>query len=135
MTVPLRFSRGDLGVPEFATDDDAWSAFGSFLTADLQTSTWTVLDILEAVEWVRQGRSRLEEIAGNSWTGTITPGGLHLQDLYSDDWSGDYSLDDAHEGLIAYWNYLTADLGAKAVALEKRESGKGRPHPCRDHLG
>ena len=134
MTTPLSFRRSDLGTTQFETSDEAWSALGSFLTSDIQRSTWHLVDILAVLEDARDGRLQSEPLSGNSWEGEVTRSQLTLQDLTSDDWAGTYSWDQAHDALLAYWDYLSPSSEKKAVDLRQWEHSEKRDHPCRRHL-
>jgi len=136
MTDAIRFFRdAQYNAPSFEATDDAYSAIGSMLTSDIQSIEEWCLLLLSLVEDVKSGQESSQSWEGNSWTADILPGGLHLQDLNSDDWTGDYTLDQAHEVMLAYWNFLIPQPDAKTRAIEKWESDEGRRHPCRPHLG
>ena len=136
MTDAIRFFRdAEYNAPSFETADDAYSAIGSLMTSDIQAIEEWCLLLLSLVEDVKSGAEESQSWEGNSWTADILPNGVHLQDLHSDDWSGDYTLDQAHEVMLQYWNFLMPDRDGKARAIEKWESEEGRTHPCRAHLG
>jgi hypothetical protein len=131
---PIAFSRNEYGAPAFQLTDDSYGAIGSLLTGDVQNVPAWILDLLAWVEDVREGRSAGQTWQGNSWGLGITPGGLQLQDLYSD-WAESYSLDAGHDVMLRYWMFLTGGSPAEAAAeVQKWEAGAGREHPCRPHL-
>jgi hypothetical protein len=130
----IAFARNEHGAPTFQAGDDSYGAIGSLLTGDVQTVPAWSLDLLAWVEDVRTGRSAEQAWQGNSWDVRITPGGLQLQDLYSD-WSASHPLDAAHDVMIRYWMFLTAGAPDEAgTAVAEWEAKAGREHPCRPHL-
>jgi hypothetical protein len=131
----LRFYRdAATDAPRFETPDDSYSALGSLLTGDIAGSTFGLLEFLEGVELVNTGSAELEEWNGNGWSGAIRSVGVHLQDLHSDDWSGDYSLAFARQIALDYLDFLVVDPRARDEALHRWESRKGRRHPMRDEI-
>ena len=134
MAVPIGFQPGEpSGAIDFVVLDEAWSAFGSFMTSDIQGSTSALLDVLAAVEDALRGEVDHVPLSGNSWEGWITPSGMHLEDMFSDDWRGDYPLDQAHEGLFIYWMHLSPTSPERHSEMSRWEAKEGRTHPCRNH--
>ncbi|MFD0856278.1 hypothetical protein ACFQ07_28825 [Actinomadura adrarensis] len=134
MTDKLSFFRDQWNGPAFRPADDSYSALGAMLTGDVQNSEALCLDRLAWIEDVRSGRSSEQAWQGNSWDARATSGGLQLYDMYSDDWEGHYSLDEAHDVLIDYLGFLAPGIGADSGPVSQWESESKRPHPCRDHL-
>lgn len=131
----LRFYRdAQTGVPRFEPKEDTYSALGSLLTGDIANSNFALLEFLEGIDRVRLGTSTHEEWEGNGWSGDIRPDGLHLQDLHSEDWRGDYSLDLAWNVAMDYLRFLLSDQKARASALERWEAVRGRAHPARGDM-
>ncbi|MFC5746010.1 hypothetical protein [Actinomadura rugatobispora] len=135
MTEKLSFYRDQWNAPAFRPHDEAYSALGSMLTSDVQNSEILCLDRLAWIEDVRSGRKAEQGWQGNSWDAKATPQGLQLYDLYSDDWEGHYSLEEAHDVLVGYLRFLSPGMGPGSGPVTEWEKEYGRPHPCRDHLG
>jgi hypothetical protein len=129
----ISFHRGEHGAPGFMVADDSYSALGSMLTSDVQNVESWCRDLLAMIERIRGGAAQ-ESWQGNSWSATLSAAGLHLQDLYSDDWQGDHSLDDAHSVVLKYLDFLAPGAGRKSAVVMEWESKNGRRHPCRDHM-
>ena len=134
MTETFTFLRDQYNGPDYRVLDDAYSALGSMLVSDVQNDTLWCLRILGWVEDMRSGRPSNDQWGGNSWSAELAPDGLHLQDLYSDDWRGDYSLDEAHDVVLKYFDFLAPGTGEKERAIAAWEAEAGRVHPCRPHL-
>jgi hypothetical protein len=130
----IRFYRGDFNAPSFDVTDDAYSAIGSLMTSDVQNVGGLCLDLLAWAEDLRAGRLEHQSWHGNSWAAEMTPQGVALSDLYSDDWQGNYSLSEAHEVMLTYWNFLSPTNDEKSREMAEWESEFGRVHPCRPHL-
>ncbi|GIF78439.1 hypothetical protein Asi02nite_79570 [Asanoa siamensis] len=102
----LTFHRDAHGGPAFTAQDDTYSALGSMLTGDIQNvQTWAET-LLAYIDDVESGRSEHESWQGNSWEVEITKSGVHLQDLYSDDWTGTHTLKEARTALQDYLSFL-----------------------------
>ena len=134
MSVPIRFFTSSLGTPNSQSQDKSWTAFGSLMTSDVQGVAITLMDLLDAVDSVRAGRSGSEPIGGNSWDGTVDTKGLHLQDMHSDDWTGSYTREEPHEGMHARWDHLSPSTDAKLADVQEWEELANRNHPCRSDL-
>jgi hypothetical protein len=131
----LRFFRDQrFNAPSYESTDDSFTALGSLLTSDVQNVDKWALDLLDAIAQVDAGTSAREEWEGNGWSGEIRPDGLHLQDLHSDDWRGEYTLDVAREVVIDYIRFLRPDAQSRADALARWEADQGRPHPARAEI-
>ncbi|MGP4022411.1 hypothetical protein [Actinomadura sp. 3N407] len=133
-TTKIRFFRNELGVVASEPSSPDYSALGSMLTSDVQSDATSCLDVLAWTEDVWHGADTQNSWQGNSWRVVIDERGMHLQDLYSDDWSEDYSFEDAHEVVMAYFGFLRPGREAASTALDTWENEWKRPHPCRAHL-
>ncbi len=135
MSEALRFYRDErFNAPSYEARDGSFAALGSLMTGDLGSSSFAVLLLLDGVELVRQGRSARDEWLGNGWEGEILPDGMHLQDLHTDDWRGDYSLDVVRDVTLDYLRFLLPDPEQRAAAVAAWEAAEGRPHPARADL-
>jgi hypothetical protein len=130
----LHFYRDSFGGPNYEPCDDSYLALGSLLTSDIQNVDKWALDLLDALVRVQSGTSAAEEWEGNGWAGVIRPSGLHLDDLHSDEWHGDYTLDLARDVTVAYLRFLVPDAADRARSLAEWETWKGRSHPARDDI-
>lgn len=131
----LRFYRDERsGVPCFVPADDTYSALGSLMTGDIGNSGFGLLELLEGIELVRLDQSPREEWEGNGWAGAIRPDGLHLEDLHSDDWRGQYDLQTARAVSLAYLRFIVPESEARARVLARWEAANGHPHPARDNI-
>jgi hypothetical protein len=122
------------GYPSYAFTEESETAFGSFLTSDVQTSGGWLLDFLAWTEDVRVGRVPVESWSGNSWHARIDEEGVHLHDQYTEDWEGHYPLSQAQEILLSYWAFLASGPDWKRAELARWEAGNGREHPLRAGL-
>jgi hypothetical protein len=104
------------------------------LTSDVQYIDKWALDLLDGVVRVQEGAAAQEDWEGNGWAGDIRPDGMHLQDLHSDDWRGDYSLALVRAVTLDYIRFLLPDPDERARALAAWETDEGRPHPARADL-
>jgi hypothetical protein len=130
----VEFFRDRLGAPDGRPSDESYSSIASLLVSDVGNSTRWCLDLLCMLEDVRSGHSGEDEWLGNSWAGRITRGGFELTDLFDDEWTARYSLDEAHGVTIDYFAFLVPDGAAVRSEIARWESAAGREHPCRDHL-
>jgi len=119
------------GVPGFEVADDRYGPLGSLLTREVQIIDKWALDVLDDLTRIQLGQAKRAEWLGNGWSGEISPNGLHLEDLHSDDWRGDYSLDLAREVTLEYVCFLLPDVDARSAALVRWEAEEGRPHAAR----
>ena len=129
----VSFGRDQYGAPSFSADD-AWSAYGAMLTGDVQTDRMWLLDLLAWIEDARSGRLDSQTWQGNSWSVQISAKGVSLDDVYSDDWSGSYSLDDAHQVAMDYLAFLEPTPEGRATAATGWRGRTGRDHPCAAHF-
>jgi len=126
----ISFLRDESNSPSFDSDERL-SALGSLLTSDVQTEKVWNLNLLAWIDDVRTGRLPEQSWQGNSWLAYITPGGMDLEDLYSDDWRGSYSLDEAQRVLLDYLRFLAPSAVDRARAVADWEEENGREHPLR----
>ncbi|MDG4820881.1 hypothetical protein O7635_03315 [Asanoa sp. WMMD1127] len=104
------------------------------MTSDVQNVALWALRLLANVDDVEAGQTDLETWQGNSWQVEITKKGMHLQDLYSDDWSGTHSLSEAKAVLLAYLKFLLPSNTQRQSELANWEQQEGRPHPSREAI-
>lgn len=133
MTDRITFSLDERNIPWFKAEDENYGPIGSLLTSDVQNVEPWCLNLLAWIEDVRNGTSKQESWQGNSWGVLIRPAEFSQQDIYSD-WSGSYSLDDAHEVILEYWRFMAPSPAGRSHAIAEWETENGRAHPCRPHL-
>ena len=111
------------------------------LTSDIQRDGAGVLDALDLVEQARGGKADIEEWLGNSTSACFRPDGVTVTDLGPRPVTTTYSLDEVHEALLAYWEFLRPtgeerrrSLEQWALLDEREHPGARRPHPCLEHL-
>ena len=92
------------------------------LTSDVQYAEIWCLRILAWIEDLLAGRSDRQEWDGNSWSAQLTSGGLHLQDHFSGDWQGDYSLAEAHDIVLKYFAFLKPGSTEREAAIVEWEA-------------
>ncbi|MFC4050777.1 hypothetical protein ACFOY4_13855 [Actinomadura syzygii] len=134
-TTRIRFFRNEFGVAASEPAHPDYGALGSMLTSDVQSDVTSCLDVLAWTEDVWHGPDDQNSWQGNSWRVVVDGQGVHLSDLYSDDWTGDYQFSEAHEIVLAYLAFIAPEGPALRTALNTWESEWKRSHPCRDHLG
>ena len=127
----VTFHRDEHGGPAFHPQDDSWSAIGSLMTSDVQNVALWALRLLANVDDVEAGQSDLETWQGNSWQVEITKKGMHLQDLYSDDWTGQHTLPEARAAILTYLKFLLPSNAQRQTELANWEQQEGRQHPSR----
>ncbi|MDL4816855.1 hypothetical protein [Actinomadura opuntiae] len=128
----VEFFRDELGAPDGRPSSESYASIASLLVSDVGNSTRWCLDLLSMLEDVRTGTSDEDEWLGNSCAGVITKNGFELTDLYDDEWTFRYGLDDAHDVTVDYLDFLARDTVRSEV--DQWEATKGRRHPCRGHL-
>jgi len=126
----ITFLRNQFNGPSFDSDERL-SALGSLLTSDVQGVKESNLDLLAWIDDVRAGRLAEQMWNGNSWVAYIRPDGMDLEDLYSDDWQGSYSLDEAQRVALDYLKFLAPSAVDRARAVADWEEENGREHPLR----
>jgi hypothetical protein len=133
MSAVLRFYK-DGPFHHFEPVDESFSALGSLLTDDVQGSTTITLDLLQKVERVRLGITQIEIWGGNGWVGEMQPTGMHIEDRFSDDWVGNYSLDVTKNAVMDYLRYLAPSSEERNAALARWEADAGHEHPAHNDI-
>jgi hypothetical protein len=126
----ITFLRDQYNAPRFDSDERL-SALGSLLTSDVQNGKDWNLDLLAWIDDVRTGRLPEQTWNGNSWMVHILPDSFELDDIYSDDWRGKYTLDEAQRVLLDYLRFLAPSAVDRAQAVADWEEENGREHPLR----
>jgi hypothetical protein len=103
------------------------------MTDDIQSSGYFCLIQLAYAENTRSGREPLHDWQGNAWYARYTSTGLHLENVWEDELSGNYSHEDAHAVLLEYWRFIM-ETKDKQADIALFESELGYEHPCRGHL-
>jgi hypothetical protein len=129
-------------LPAARLRDDRSRNLATLITGDVRTDGASLLEALMLVEWARGGKDDIEEWEGDSTAAEFRPDGVTITDLGPDPKSERYSLDEVHQALIAYWEFLFTSPGARQGALaawareyEQEFPGVTDPrHPCLGHL-
>ncbi len=130
----LNFFRDQYDAPEYTTDDVHLRDLGTWLTTDVQNYAPDCLDLLACVEDVQSGRSAAEEWEGNAYYARFTPTGVVAENLHVPGRMTTYPLDEAHQAMLHYLEFLAPTPEGKARSLDVWEKENERPHPCRGHL-
>jgi len=132
----LRFFFDDkYDAANFEPTDDEYTALGSLLTGDFMTVDTWVLDFLDAVVRLQTGDIDHWGWSGNGWDAELDPDGVHLQDLHTEDWNGDYTLDFVREVTLDYLCFLLPDPDERSSALARWETSEKRPHAAGVDIG
>ncbi|MFI0406049.1 hypothetical protein [Actinomadura sp. 3N508] len=129
-------------LPSARLDDERFRALADLLTSDIRTDRAGLLEALMLVEWAREGRAGIDEWQGDSSVAEFRPDGVLITDLGPDPKTEQYSLDEVHEALVRYWQFIFPGTGQRQSALEawargfERENpgGENPRHPCLAHL-
>lgn len=76
--------------------------FGEWVQSDIQASQPAVDSVIDKIDRVKTGVIKKIELDGNAWIATITPTGVALHNMYTDQKCGLVSLDEVLE-LLAAW--------------------------------
>ncbi len=130
----LTFDRNQYNAPDYATDDPRLFDLGAWLTSDIQNYAPDCLDLLSCVEDMWSGRSTAEEWEGNAYLAQFSPTGVLAENLHVPGRMTTYPLDEAHQTMLRYLDFIAPTPEAKARAVDVWEKENERPHPCRAHL-
>jgi uncharacterized protein YacL (UPF0231 family) len=130
----IEFLRDRYGAITGRTETGHFNELGSWLVTDIQEYSPDCLLVLARLEDVRSGRSALEEWNGNAYSVKVTPGGVEVDCVHTDDPATSYSYEDAHSVALKYWEFIAPEVDDKNRALAVWENENARQHPCRPHL-
>ena len=93
------------------------------------------------MDLVEKGRTDIEEWLGNATSAYFRPDGVTITDLGPTEEETEYSLDEVHDALIMYWEFLCPAGEERRKALEewagfyeREHPGAWASHPCSGHL-
>ncbi|TDB91918.1 hypothetical protein E1264_00155 [Actinomadura sp. KC216] len=129
-------------LPSARLDDDRFRNLAGLLTSDIRNDGAGLLEALMLVEWARDGRQDIDDWEGDSTAAEFRPDGVLISDLGPDPKTEQYSLDEVHEALIRYWQFIFPGTGERRNALEawarafeqENPDVENPQHPCLPHL-
>ncbi|MBW8485555.1 hypothetical protein [Actinomadura parmotrematis] len=121
-------------------DDPRLINLATMLSSDIGGWGVPLLEALDLVERARAGHDSGEWTA-NATSARYRPDGVTVTDLGPKPQRVRYSLDEVHQALLEYWEFLFPESGGRRKAVEewaywyeREHPGADHPHPCLDHL-
>ncbi|MFG2622476.1 hypothetical protein ACGFXC_33135 [Streptomyces sp. NPDC048507] len=113
------YVEGAFGAPDFAGPAEL-NILGQWVTADVQLSP---LSVLEAIDLVTEAKAdpafTPEDLDGNAHTVTISPQGVRVENHFVEHVQGEYTLDDAFQVLVDFWDYCCLANPPKAASRRR----------------
>jgi len=109
--------------------DERFLNLGLLLTSDIQRHGAEALEVLQLVELAREGKDDIPEWGGNATFTCFRPDGVEITDLSLDPRTQHYSLDEVHDSLIQYWDFLCPTIEERRRSLQEWAEFYTREHP------